>query len=91
MDRQKQEMSAAEQAQSELADLVAERVLTALRRQPIIQPRLLNVEDVAILIGRSQGAVRHLLENGQLKNASPDGRVQVDVKDIETWITNNKR
>jgi hypothetical protein len=84
-------MSAAEQAQSELADLVAERVLTALRRQPIIQPRLLNVEDVAILIGRSQGAVRHLLENGQLKNASPDGRVQVDVKDIETWITNNKR
>jgi hypothetical protein len=84
-------MSAAEQAQSELADLVAERVLTALRRQPIIQPRLLNVEDVAILIGRSQGAVRQLLHTGKLKNASPDGRVQVDVKDIETWITNNKK
>jgi hypothetical protein len=76
---------------NELADLVAERVLTALRRQPIIQPRLLNVEDVATMIGRSEKAVRHLLENGQLKNVSPDGRVQVDVKDIETWITNNKR
>jgi translation elongation factor EF-Tu-like GTPase len=84
-------MTAADAFMNELADLVAERVLTALPRQPIIQPRLLNVEDVATMIGRTEDAVRSLLKRGQLKNASPDGRVQVDVKDIEVWITNNKR
>jgi hypothetical protein len=66
-------------------------VLAALRRAPIVQPRLLSVPDAAIMIGRSEEAVRHLLTRGTLKNASPDGRVQLDVKDIEQWITNNKR
>jgi hypothetical protein len=84
-------MTGADMAQRELADMIAERVITALRRNPPVQQRLLNVADVATMLGRSEQAVRALLTAGTLKNASPDGRVQVDIKDIEQWIQNNKR
>jgi hypothetical protein len=84
-------MKAADAYMNELADMVAERVLTALRRAPIVQPRLLGVAEVAIMLGRTEGAVRQLLHRGDLRNASPDGRVQVDVKDLDTWINNNKK
>jgi hypothetical protein len=67
------------------------RSLAALRRAPIVAQRLLSVDDVAKMLGRSPEAVRALLKTGKLKNASPDGRVQVDIKDIEVWLANNKR
>jgi hypothetical protein len=75
----------------DLAKRVAERVIQDLRRTPIIAQRLLNVKDVATMLGRTEDAVRSLVTAGHLKNCSPDGRVQIDIRDIETWITNNKR
>jgi hypothetical protein len=44
-----------------------------------------------MLIGRSEDAVRALVAAWTLKNCSPDGRVQIDAKDIDIFITNNKR
>ena len=62
-----------------------------LRPAPVLQPRLLTVDQAAQILGRSAPAVRALLVNGTLKNASPDGRVQIDMKDIEVLISNSKR
>jgi hypothetical protein len=39
---------------------------------------------------RSEKAVRHLISSGQLKNASPDGRVQIDAQDLGRWTARNK-
>ena len=44
-----------------------------------------------MVLGSSEKAVRHLLTSGVLRNASPDGRVQIDTRDIDTLITNSKR
>jgi hypothetical protein len=73
------------------ARLVALEVESTLRRAPVVQPRLLGVPEVAIILGRTEGAVRQLLHSGALKNASPDGRVQVDVRDLDPWIDKNKK
>jgi hypothetical protein len=64
----------------ELAARVAARVVEDLRRAPVIRPRLLSLEDAGIMMGRSVKAMRHLIAKGALKNASPDDRVQVDIK-----------
>lgn len=83
--------TAAENYMEELADKVAQRVLAALRSAPVVTQRLYSVSDVATVIGRTEGAVRQMVAGGKLPNSSPDGRVQVDVQDIEVWIANNKR
>ena len=75
----------------ELAARVAEKVVHALQTAPVLQPRLLSVPQAAMVLGRSEKAVRHLLVSGRLKNASPDGRVQIDSKDIDILIRNSKR
>lgn len=84
-------MLATEAYLDELATIVASKVLEHLRKDPVVQPRLLSVEQAAIVLGRSPTAVRHLLVSGVLKNSSPDGRVQIDTRDIDILITNSKR
>jgi hypothetical protein len=75
----------------DLAARVAAKVIAELKRAPVIQPRLLTVEQAAVVLGRSEKAVRHLLTSGHLKNASPDARVQVDTVDIDLLIANSKK
>lgn len=84
-------MTATEAYMDELATRVADKVEERMRRNPVLQPRLLTVGQAALVLGRSEKAVRHLITSGQLKNASPDARVQIDAKDIDVLITNSKR
>ncbi len=84
-------MNASDAFVDAIAERVAALVLAELRKSPVPVPRLLSVEQAAIVLGRTDKAVRNLLVNGTLKNASPDGRVQIDSKDIDILITNSKR
>jgi hypothetical protein len=84
-------MTAAEAYMDELAELVAAKVEERMRKAPVMHPRLLTVEQASIVLGRSPDAVRKMVMTGKLKNASPDGRVQIDTKDIDILITNSKR
>jgi len=81
----------AEAYMDELAKRVAAKVLAELRRAPVVRPLLVGVKEAAQMLGRTERAVRALLLNGSLRNSSPDGRVQIAVKDIERWIQNNQR
>jgi hypothetical protein len=62
-------MTATEAYMDELATIVAAKVLEQLRKEPVVQPRLLTIEQAAIVLGRSEKAVRHLMVSGVLKNA----------------------
>jgi hypothetical protein len=84
-------ISADERFMEELAARVAAKVVDALHAAPVLQPRLLSVPQAAMVLGRTEGAVRQLIVTGKLKNASPDGRVQIDSKDIDILIRNSKR
>jgi hypothetical protein len=84
-------MTATEAYMDELATKIADKLEERLRARPVLQPRLLTVEQAAMVLGRSEKAVRALLLNGTLKNASPDGRVQIDMRDIDVLIANSKR
>jgi hypothetical protein len=84
-------MTPTEAFMDELAAKVSERVIADLRRAPIVAQRLMNVKDVATILGRTEDPVRGLVAGGHFKNCSPDARVQIDARDIDLWITNNKR
>ena len=75
----------------DLASRTAKQVLEELRANPLPQPRLLGVNEAGVVLGRTPKAVRQMLNSGILKNASPDGRVQIDIRDIEDLIRLKKR
>lgn len=85
--------SIAEQFFDELAARVAAKVVAELRAVPVParRSRLLGIPEAAIYMGRSTKAVRHLLKSGVLRNASPDRRVQIDIRDLDILIANSKR
>ena len=84
-------MTPAEAFMEELATRVVDKVEERLRTRPVVQPRLLTIHQVAVLLGRTPDAVRKMIERGKLKNASPDGRVQIDTRDIEVLIQSSNR
>jgi Helix-turn-helix domain len=72
-----------------LVDEVAERVRQRLAGE-ITQPRLLDVRQAAVYLGRTDKAVRHMQANGSLRPVKLDDRVQFDRKDLDVFIENSK-
>ncbi len=55
-----------------------------------LQKRLYSVEDAAIYLGRTVHAVRSLCYSGRLRVVKIDGRVFLDVNDMDMLIENSK-
>ena len=76
-----------------IADAIAEAVAAKLRlllEQRTVQPRLLNVVQAAVYLGRSEKAIRHLVVTSSLPSVRSDGRVMLDRLDLDRWIDANK-
>ena len=55
-----------------------------------IEPRLLTAEQAGEYIGRSEGAVRHLIFQRDIPIVRNGRCVRIDRKDLDKWIENNK-
>ena len=73
-----------------IAEQVAIRVKAELESRGVVQPRLLNVKQAAVYIGRTEDGVRHLQASGALPVMRIDSRVQFDIQDLDRWISQNK-
>jgi excisionase family DNA binding protein len=80
-----------------LLDALAERV--AERLKPSIPggtgsqsptPRLLTVDQAAAYLSRTKASVQHMISAGRLPTVRADRRVFLDVRDLDTWIEQNK-
>jgi Helix-turn-helix domain len=65
-------------------------------REPVgnaraIERRLINVREAAQYIGRTEKSVRHLVGRRKLRCIRADGRVMLDLIDLDAWITMNRR
>ena len=56
-----------------------------------VRPRLLTVEQAAVYIGRTKEAIQHMIANCKLPTVRSDRRVFIDLRDLDTWIEENKR
>jgi excisionase family DNA binding protein len=79
-----------------LIERMAEKVATRLQNgyqgmaQGEVRPRLLTVEQSAVYIGRTKEAVQHIIASGKLSTVRSDRRVFIDIRDLDTWIEENK-
>ena len=74
-----------------LAEKVAEKVKARLEEKGgIVRPRLYDVKQAALYLGRTEEGVRGLYKAGTLPSVKPDGRVQFDVQDLDRWIEGHK-
>jgi len=73
-----------------IAQNVATRVRTELESRGVVQPRLLNVKQAAVYLGRTEDGIRHLQASGALPVVRIDSRVQFDIQDLDRWISQNK-
>lgn len=83
-----------------LTEAIAQRVADLLR--PLLEPlrallevrqtpvRLLSVEATAKYLGRSPGSVRQLINLGTLRPVRIDGRVMLDLHDLDLLIKSAK-
>jgi len=71
-----------------LADAVADRVLARLHQAD--QPRLLTVNEAAAYLGRSPGALRHLIAQGMIPAVREGSRVHLDRADLDSWLAMRK-
>jgi excisionase family DNA binding protein len=76
-----------------LAAKVAEKMreIAALGTVSAVRPRLLTVEQAAMYIGRTKQAVEHMVSSGKVPTVRADRRVFVDIRDLDTWIEQNKQ
>jgi len=80
-----------------LLDSLAERVAAKLGNRPGtishegIAPRLLTAEQAATYLGRTKEAIQHMISNGKLPTVRSDRRVFIDVRDLDSWIEDNKQ
>ena len=80
-----------------MLDAIAARLAVKLRAEQTtagetahIKPRLLNVDQAAAYLSRTPQAVRHLVATAKLPSVRFDGRVYLDVKDLDAAIENAK-
>ena len=73
-----------------IAVRLADRVAGKLSEISGIKPRLLNVDQAAEYLNRSSPSVRHLVATGKLKSVRMDGRVFLDVRDLDQAIDEAK-
>jgi excisionase family DNA binding protein len=82
-----------EQLLNTIAEDVARRILAWLEQRvttPVPAPALLNVEDAAVYLGRSEYSVRHLMSEKAFPIVKVGNRVQLHRADLDKWIEQNK-
>jgi len=55
-----------------------------------LRKRLYNVEEAAEYLGRSVWGVREIIYSGQIDCVRIGRRVQLDIRDMDKWIEENK-
>jgi helix-turn-helix protein len=71
-------------------DHIAETVCARIQAAQTLRPRLLTTEQAANYIGRTPNAVRILLRKDAFPAVRNDGRVMLDIRDLDRWIDQNK-
>lgn len=77
-----------------LATKVAEKLRAELAQAGnggAIRPRLLTIEQGAAYLGRSEEAMRHLIQAGKIPTVRADRRIYLDIADLDAWIAANKQ
>jgi excisionase family DNA binding protein len=80
-----------------LLDTMAAKVAERLRQElppaagVSVRPRLLTVDQAAVYLGRTKASVQHTVSAGSIPVVRADRRTFLDVKDLDTWIEQNKR
>jgi len=69
-----------------LAERVAAKVIAELRSAPVVRALVADVKQAGVMLGRTEDGVRSLVASGKLRNCSPDGRVNIAIKDIEAFV-----
>lgn len=68
---------------------IVQEVLAELREDPVeqgVKPRLLSVEGAAQYLSRTPSAIRNMLTTKKLKPVRLDGRVYLDVQELDRMI-----
>jgi excisionase family DNA binding protein len=73
-----------------LAEEAAQAATHAKRPQPATAARLLTAAEAGEYIGRTEKAVRHLLDRREIPVVRTGRRVHIDREDLDRWIENNK-
>jgi excisionase family DNA binding protein len=82
-----------EQLLNTIADDIARRILIWLEQRatrPASLPALLNVDEAAAYLGRSEYSVRHLMSERAFPIVKVGNRVQLHRADLDKWIEQNK-
>lgn len=80
------------ETQNPLAPLVrsiVHEVIAELREEPLdqgVNPRLLSVEGAAQYLSRTPSAIRNMVSMKKLKPVRLDGRVYLDVQELDRMI-----
>jgi excisionase family DNA binding protein len=76
-------------------DAIAERVAAKLcngsGNNTGIKPRLYSVAQAAVYLNRSENSVRHLIAAGVIPEVRLDGRVFLDINDLDRAIEHAKQ
>jgi hypothetical protein len=72
-----------------IADAVLARLRPALDVQ--VKQRLFSIDQAAVYLGRTSKAVRCLIDTGAFPTVRTDGRIMLDVRDLDHWIDQGKR
>jgi hypothetical protein len=56
-----------------------------------IAPRLLSIEQAGEFLSRSAHSVRHLIKAGKLPKVKIDGRIFLDIRDLDRIIEKSKQ
>ena len=73
-----------------IADQVVLRIKTDLTLPTTVQPALLDVQDAAIYLGRSEQSIQHLIFKHELPVVRVGRRVHLHRRDLDYWIEKNK-
>jgi len=56
---------------------------------PSVSPRLMNVADAAVYLGRTKQAVQHMVQQRRIPFVRDGHRVFLDVNQLDRWILDN--
>ena len=68
---------------------IVQQVISELREEPLDrgpEPRLLSVEGAARYLSRTPSAIRNMISGKKLKPVRLDGRVYLDIEDLDRMI-----
>jgi excisionase family DNA binding protein len=75
--------------------VIEQAVETAVRKALAVNDatsrRMFSITDAAVYIGLSKREVYNMIAAGELKAVTHGRRKLLDIRDLEAWITRNKR